>query len=71
MDIMLVDERARRQVAEEQPHARLDQLAETQDGLQSVVINMEHSLHSVQQQLQSVVEQLKQYNRNKSVLGEG
>ncbi|KAL2227755.1 UNVERIFIED_CONTAM: hypothetical protein Sindi_2134200 [Sesamum indicum] len=52
-------------------HARLDQINETQYGLQAVVMNMEHTMVSIQQQLQSVVEQLEHYNRNKSILGDG
>ncbi|KAK4406677.1 hypothetical protein Sango_0674200 [Sesamum angolense] len=71
MELLLVDERARRQVGEEQTHARLDQLTENQEGLQSAVMNVENSLANVQQQLQSLVEQLQHYNRNKSILGEG
>ncbi|KAL0398578.1 UNVERIFIED_CONTAM: hypothetical protein Sradi_2201100 [Sesamum radiatum] len=66
-----MDERARRQASEEEIHGRLDQMMEVQEGLQASVLNMEHSLIAVQQQLQSVVEQLQQYNRNKSILGEG
>ncbi|KAL2245962.1 UNVERIFIED_CONTAM: hypothetical protein Sindi_2864400 [Sesamum indicum] len=70
-DILLVDERVKRQVAEEQTHARLNQLTEAHEGLQSVVVNIENTLIAVQQQLQSVVEQLQSYNINKSILGEG
>ncbi|KAK4390476.1 putative mitochondrial protein [Sesamum angolense] len=44
---------------------------EVQEGLQASVINVEHRLLTVQQQLQSVVEQLQQYNRNKSIFGKG
>ncbi|KAL0454872.1 UNVERIFIED_CONTAM: hypothetical protein Slati_0826400 [Sesamum latifolium] len=71
IDLLLIDERARRQAGEEQTHAHLDQLIEAQDGLQDAVMNVEHALIIVQQQLQSVVEQLQLYNKNKSILGEG
>ncbi|KAL2245946.1 UNVERIFIED_CONTAM: Retrovirus-related Pol polyprotein from transposon 17.6 [Sesamum indicum] len=67
---MLVDERAKRQVAEEQTNARLEHLTEAHEGLHSTVMNIEHTLVTVQQ-LKSVVIQLQNYNRNKSVLGEG
>ncbi|KAL0309194.1 UNVERIFIED_CONTAM: Retrovirus-related Pol polyprotein from transposon.6 [Sesamum radiatum] len=40
------------------------------EGLQASVLNVEHSLLTVQKQLQIVVEQLQQYNKNKSILGE-
>ncbi|KAL0451851.1 UNVERIFIED_CONTAM: hypothetical protein Slati_1163200 [Sesamum latifolium] len=55
-ELILVDEKARRQASEEQ--------------LQVAVMNMEHIMATVQKQLQSVVEQL-QHHRNKSILGEG
>ncbi|KAL2232626.1 UNVERIFIED_CONTAM: hypothetical protein Sindi_1442600 [Sesamum indicum] len=41
----------------------MDQMMEAQENLQATVLAM-------QQQLQSVVEQLQHYNRNKSILGE-
>ncbi|KAL2235596.1 UNVERIFIED_CONTAM: hypothetical protein Sindi_1291800 [Sesamum indicum] len=59
-----MDERARRQVTEDELHNRMDQMMEAQEGLQATVL-------TIQQQLQSVVEQLQHYNRNKSILGEG
>ncbi|KAL2237850.1 UNVERIFIED_CONTAM: RNA-directed DNA polymerase [Sesamum indicum] len=37
----------------------------------AAVVNIEHTLVIVQQQFQSVVLQLQNYNRNKSILGEG
>ncbi|KAL2237277.1 UNVERIFIED_CONTAM: Retrovirus-related Pol polyprotein from transposon 17.6 [Sesamum indicum] len=55
-DIMLVDERLKRQAHE---------------GLHSTVINIENAIVAMQQQLQSLVVQLQNYNRNKSILGEG
>ncbi|KAL2246618.1 UNVERIFIED_CONTAM: Transposon Ty3-I Gag-Pol polyprotein [Sesamum indicum] len=70
-ELMLMDEKARRQASEEQIHSRLDQMSETQDGLQAAVMNIEHAMSTVQKQLHSVVEQLQHYNRNKSILGEG
>ncbi|KAL0428366.1 UNVERIFIED_CONTAM: hypothetical protein Slati_3011400 [Sesamum latifolium] len=69
-ELLLMDERAKRQASEEETYVRLDQMMESQEGLQAAVMNVEHSLVIVQQQLQSVVEQLQQYNRNKSILGE-
>ncbi|KAL0290655.1 UNVERIFIED_CONTAM: hypothetical protein Scaly_2662700 [Sesamum calycinum] len=66
-----MDERARGQTSEDEIHSRLDQVMEVKEGLLAFVLNVEHSLLTVQQQLQSVVEQLQQYNRNKSILGEG
>ncbi|KAL0337662.1 UNVERIFIED_CONTAM: hypothetical protein Scaly_2041300 [Sesamum calycinum] len=70
-DLLLMDERARRQASEDEIHGRLDQVMEVQEGLQASVLNVEHSLLTVHQQLQSVVEQLQQYNKNKSIIGEG
>ncbi|KAL0409740.1 UNVERIFIED_CONTAM: hypothetical protein Sradi_1908400 [Sesamum radiatum] len=70
-DLLLVDERARRQAGEEQTHECLDQITETQEGLKSAVVNVERGLATVQQQLQSIIEQLQHYNKNKSILGEG
>ncbi|KAK4382270.1 hypothetical protein Sango_2887400 [Sesamum angolense] len=66
-----MDERARGQTSEDEIHSRLDQVMEVKGGLLAFVLNVEHNLLTVQQQLQSVVEQLQQYNRNKSILGEG
>ncbi|XP_020550197.1 uncharacterized protein LOC110012122 [Sesamum indicum] len=70
-NILLLNERARRQASEEEILGRLDQVLEVQEGLLASVLNIEHSLVTLQQQLQSVVEELQQYNRNKSILGEG
>ncbi|KAL0446471.1 UNVERIFIED_CONTAM: hypothetical protein Slati_1775000 [Sesamum latifolium] len=70
-ELILVDEKAKRQASEEQLHSRLDQISEVQDGLQSSVMGLEHSMGEMQQQLKSIAEQLQSYNRNKSILGEG
>ncbi|KAL0435125.1 UNVERIFIED_CONTAM: hypothetical protein Sradi_0220400 [Sesamum radiatum] len=48
-NLFLVDERVRRQVAEEQTHTRLDQVIEVRDGLQSTVMNIKYTLVTVQQ----------------------
>ncbi|KAL0294179.1 UNVERIFIED_CONTAM: Retrovirus-related Pol polyprotein from transposon [Sesamum angustifolium] len=66
---MFIDEKGIRQASENEIRSRLDQVIEVQEGLPTSVINVEHSLLTVQQ-LQSVVEQLQQYNRNKFIFGE-
>ncbi|KAL2232583.1 UNVERIFIED_CONTAM: putative mitochondrial protein [Sesamum indicum] len=66
-----MDEKARRKASEDEIYSRLDHSIEVQEGLQASVLNIEHSLIAVQQQLQSIVEPLQQYNKNKSILGDG
>ncbi|KAK4388623.1 Retrovirus-related Pol polyprotein from transposon [Sesamum angolense] len=70
-ELVLMDEKAKRQASEDQLHTRLDQINEAQEGLQATVMNLEHSIGAMQQQLKSIAEQLQNYNRNKSILGEG
>ncbi|KAL0376670.1 UNVERIFIED_CONTAM: hypothetical protein Scaly_0784600 [Sesamum calycinum] len=70
-ELVLRDEKAKRQASEDQLHTRLDQINEAQEGLQATVMNLEHSMGAMQQQLKSIAEQLQNYNRNKSILGEG
>ncbi|KAL0355855.1 UNVERIFIED_CONTAM: hypothetical protein Sradi_4032400 [Sesamum radiatum] len=69
-ELILIDEKAKRQGSEEQMHSRLDQISKVQDGLQSSVMGLEHSMAAMQQQLKSIAEQLQSYNRNKSILAD-
>ncbi|KAL2232925.1 UNVERIFIED_CONTAM: hypothetical protein Sindi_1472500 [Sesamum indicum] len=70
-DIMFLDERAKREASVDELHGRMDQMIEAHEGLQATVLNMEHNLLGIQQQLQGMAEQMQQYNKNKSILGEG
>ncbi|KAL2230104.1 UNVERIFIED_CONTAM: Transposon Ty3-G Gag-Pol polyprotein [Sesamum indicum] len=70
-DVMFLDERAKREASVDELHGRMDQMLEVQEGLQASMLNMEHNMTSLQQQLQSMADQMQQYNRNKSILGEG
>ncbi|KAG8364900.1 hypothetical protein BUALT_Bualt18G0046600 [Buddleja alternifolia] len=63
-DGMLIEERALRSANEEQAQIQLN-------GLQHSLGGMEKMQMMMQQQLQTIVEQMQQYNRNKSILGEG
>ncbi|KAL2235351.1 UNVERIFIED_CONTAM: Transposon Ty3-G Gag-Pol polyprotein [Sesamum indicum] len=56
---------------EDNTDLQMDQMLEVQEGLQASMLNMEHNMASLQQQLQSMADQMQQYNRNKSILGEG
>ncbi|KAL0319958.1 UNVERIFIED_CONTAM: hypothetical protein Sradi_5257300 [Sesamum radiatum] len=71
IELILNDEKAKRQASEDQLHSRMDQMAEVQESLQSSVMGLEHTMGAMQQQLKSIAEQLQNYNRNKSILGEG
>ncbi|KAL2245978.1 UNVERIFIED_CONTAM: hypothetical protein Sindi_2866000 [Sesamum indicum] len=70
-DLMFLDERAKREASLDELHGRMDQMLEVQEGLQASMLNLEHNMASLQQQLQSMADQMQQYNRNKSILGEG
>lgn len=70
-EILLMEERALRQASEEHTQAQLEHIAHIQEGFQMTLSNLEGNQVMMQQQLQSVIEQLQIYNRNKSVLGEG
>ncbi|KAG8378425.1 hypothetical protein BUALT_Bualt08G0136000 [Buddleja alternifolia] len=63
-EMLLVDERARREAGEKNTNERFDEIALAQTGLQSAMVAM-------QQQLQNIADQMKQYNHGRSVLGEG
>lgn len=67
-EILLEEERALIQASEQHFHGQLENLVAMQAGLQNT---LEEYQRSIQQQLQSMVEQMQAYNRNKSVLGEG
>ncbi|KAL2226833.1 UNVERIFIED_CONTAM: hypothetical protein Sindi_2042000 [Sesamum indicum] len=70
-DLMFLDESAKREASVDELHGRMDQMLEVQEGLQASMLNLEHNMTSLQQQLQSMADQMQQYNRNKSILGEG
>ncbi|KAL0313621.1 UNVERIFIED_CONTAM: Retrovirus-related Pol polyprotein from transposon.6 [Sesamum radiatum] len=70
-ELILVDEKANMQASEDQLHSRLDQMAEVQERIQSSVMGLEHTMGAMQQQLKSIAEHFQNYNRNKSILGEG
>ncbi|KAL2241382.1 UNVERIFIED_CONTAM: hypothetical protein Sindi_0779400 [Sesamum indicum] len=70
-DLMFLDERAKREASVDELHGRMDQMLEVQEGLQASMLNLEHNMASLQQQLQSMADQMQQYNKNKSILGEG
>ncbi|PIN12292.1 hypothetical protein CDL12_15101 [Handroanthus impetiginosus] len=77
-EVLLVEERAQRQVGEKHLQHQLDQITQTQEGLakgqdslQNTMAEMLKSQMALQQQLQSVAEQMQHYNKGKSILGEG
>ncbi|KAL2230956.1 UNVERIFIED_CONTAM: Retrovirus-related Pol polyprotein from transposon [Sesamum indicum] len=74
-EVVVLDEKAKRQASEEELHNRMDQMEHNMiaqhENLQASILNMEHNMLAMQQQMQSMVEQLQLYNKNKSVLGEG
>lgn len=70
-EILLMEERALRQASEEHTQAQLEHITHIQEGFQMTLSNLEGNQVMMQQQLQSVIEQLQIYNRNKSILGEG
>ncbi|KAL0332798.1 UNVERIFIED_CONTAM: hypothetical protein Scaly_2181300 [Sesamum calycinum] len=50
-ELVLMDEKAKRQTSEDQLHTRPDQINEAHEGLQATVMNIEHSMGAMQQQL--------------------
>ncbi|KAG8390207.1 hypothetical protein BUALT_Bualt01G0059500 [Buddleja alternifolia] len=67
-EIMFMEERNLRESNEKHIHNQLETLMSVQVTTQA---SMEANQRMIQQQIQSVVDQMQVYNRNKSVLGEG
>ncbi|KAG8379786.1 hypothetical protein BUALT_Bualt07G0125600 [Buddleja alternifolia] len=63
-EVMLLEERSLRQNNEQHLNSKFESLVASQNDLQTAVLH-------IQTQLQSIVEQMQIYNKNKSVLGEG
>ncbi|KAL0449609.1 UNVERIFIED_CONTAM: hypothetical protein Slati_1517300 [Sesamum latifolium] len=66
-----MEEKAVRQANEQQVQAQIDSILSSQAGLQNSFAAMAAGQKVIQQQLQSMMEQIQSYNRNKSILGEG
>ncbi|KAG8366950.1 hypothetical protein BUALT_Bualt16G0021400 [Buddleja alternifolia] len=67
-EIMFMEERTLRESNEQHLHSQLETLMGAQTGIQAA---MEANHRMLQQQIQSMADQMQLYNKNNSVLGEG
>ncbi|KAG8362880.1 hypothetical protein BUALT_BualtUnG0028100 [Buddleja alternifolia] len=71
LEMMIVEERALRESGDQYTNTQLGNMAQMQENMQASVVAMENIQKMMQQQLQTIAEQMQVYNRNKSVLGDG
>ncbi|PIN00381.1 hypothetical protein CDL12_27116 [Handroanthus impetiginosus] len=76
-EVLLVEEKAQRQAGEKHFQSQLDKITQTQevltkrqDTMQITMAEMIKHQMAIQQQMQSIAEQMQQYNKGKSILGE-